>query len=124
LRGIIGSSATNSEEPGSAPIRSRDDTKGEPQACHKRELFPHADMRSYFVRNKALIDEIAFRNSSLQAGYFILAARALELDCGPMSGFDADKLNAAFFPDGKWKVNLLCNLAMETQASSTHAILV
>jgi 3-hydroxypropanoate dehydrogenase len=67
-------------------------------------------MRSYFVRNKALIDEIAFRNSSLQAGYFILAARALELDCGPMSGFDADKLNAAFFPDGKWKVNLLCNL--------------
>ena len=67
-------------------------------------------MHSYFVRNKALIDEIAFRNSSLQAGYFILAARALELDCGPMSGFDADKLNAAFFPEGKWKVNLLCNL--------------
>jgi 3-hydroxypropanoate dehydrogenase len=67
-------------------------------------------MHSYFVRNKALIDEIAFRNSSLQAGYFILAARALGLDCGPMSGFDAAKLNAAFFPDGKWKVNLLCNL--------------
>ncbi|MGB7848116.1 MAG: nitroreductase family protein [Candidatus Acidiferrum sp.] len=40
----------------------------------------------------------------------ILAARALGLDCGPMSGFDADKLNAAFFPDGKWKVNLICNL--------------
>jgi 3-hydroxypropanoate dehydrogenase len=73
-------------------------------------LFPQADIRSYFVGNKSLIEENAFRNSSLQAGYFILAARALGLDCGPMSGFDADKLNAAFFPDGKWKVNLLCNL--------------
>jgi 3-hydroxypropanoate dehydrogenase len=73
-------------------------------------LFPHADMRSYFVGNKPLIEENAFRNSSLQAAYFILAARALGLDCGPMSGFDAEKLNAAFFPDGKWKVNLLCNL--------------
>jgi 3-hydroxypropanoate dehydrogenase len=62
------------------------------------------------VGNKPLIEENAFRNSSLQAAYFILAARALGLDCGPMSGFDADKLNAAFFPDGKWRVNLLCNL--------------
>jgi 3-hydroxypropanoate dehydrogenase len=74
------------------------------------KLFPQADMRSYFVGSQALIDETAFRNSSLQAAYFILAARALGLDCGPMSGFDADKLNAEFFPDGKWKVNLLCNL--------------
>jgi 3-hydroxypropanoate dehydrogenase len=74
------------------------------------KLFPQADMRSYFTGNQALIDETAFRNSSLQAAYFILAARALGLDCGPMSGFDADKLNAEFFPDGKWKVNLLCNL--------------
>jgi 3-hydroxypropanoate dehydrogenase len=73
-------------------------------------LFPHADMRSYFVGNKALIDETAFRNSSLQGGYFVLAARALGLDCGPMSGFDATKVNAEFFPDGKWKVNFLCNL--------------
>ena len=77
---------------------------------HLPRLFPHADARSYFVGNKPLIEENAFRNSSLQAAYFILAARALGLDCGPMSGFDADKLNAAFFPDGKWKVNLLCNL--------------
>jgi 3-hydroxypropanoate dehydrogenase len=74
------------------------------------KLFPQADMRSYFVGNQVLIDETAFRNSSLQAAYFILAARALGLDCGPMSGFDADKLNAEFFPDRKWKVNLLCNL--------------
>jgi 3-hydroxypropanoate dehydrogenase len=74
------------------------------------KLFPQFDMRSYFVGNQALIDETAFRNSSLQAAYFILAARALGLDCGPMSGFDAGKLNAEFFPDGKWKANLLCNL--------------
>lgn len=73
-------------------------------------LFPQADLRSYFIGNQSLIDETAFRNSSLQAAYFILAARALGLDCGPMSGFDRDKLNAEFFPDGKWKVNLLCNL--------------
>ena len=78
-------------------------------------LFPQADVRSYFVGNKPLIEENAFRNSSLQAGYFILAARALGLDCGPMSGFDADKLNAEFFPDGKWKVNLLCNLGYGDQ---------
>ena len=74
------------------------------------KLFPQADVRSHFVGNKPLIEEHAFRNSSLQAAYFILAARGLGLDCGPMSGFDADKLNAEFFPDGKWKVNLLCNL--------------
>jgi 3-hydroxypropanoate dehydrogenase len=74
------------------------------------KLFPHADMRSYFVGNQPLINETAFRNSSLQAAYFILAARALGLDCGPMSGFDADKVNAEFFMDGMWKVNLICNL--------------
>jgi 3-hydroxypropanoate dehydrogenase len=79
------------------------------------KLFPQYDMRSYFVGNQALIEENAFRNSSLQAAYFILAARALGLDCGPMSGFDADKLNAEFFPDGKWKVNLLCNLGYGDQ---------
>jgi len=80
------------------------------------KLFPQFDMRSYFVGNQALIDETAFRNSSLQAAYFILAARALGLDCGPMSGFDAGKVNAEFFPDGKWKVNLLCNLGYGDQS--------
>ena len=73
-------------------------------------LFPHADMRSYFVGKQSLIDETAFRNSSLQGAYFMLAARALGLDCGPMSGFDPTKVNAEFFPDGKWKANFLCNL--------------
>jgi 3-hydroxypropanoate dehydrogenase len=74
------------------------------------KLFPHADMRSHFAGNQPVIDETAFRNSSLQGGYFILAARALGLDCGPMSGFDKTKVNAEFFPDGKWTVNFLCNL--------------
>jgi len=74
------------------------------------KLFPHFDMRPIFSGNPALAEENALRNSSLQGGYFILAARALGLDCGPMSGFDKVKVNAEFFPDGKWKVNFLCNL--------------
>jgi len=73
-------------------------------------LFPHKDMRSMFLGNPGLIETTAFRNSSLEGAYFILAARALGLDCGPMSGFDAAKVNAEFFPDGKWKANFLCNL--------------
>jgi 3-hydroxypropanoate dehydrogenase len=74
------------------------------------KLFPHADMRSHFAGKQLLAEEAAFRNSSLQGGYFILAARAVGLDCGPMSGFDKAKVNAEFFPDGKWTVNFLCNL--------------
>ena len=58
-------------------------------------LFPHADAKSWFVGNQPMIDATAFRNSSIQGGYFILAARALGLDCGPMSGFDAAKVAAA-----------------------------
>ena len=54
------------------------------------------------------IQETAFRNSSLQGAYFILAARSLGLDCGPMSGFDGKKLDAEFFPDGKIKSNFIC----------------
>jgi 3-hydroxypropanoate dehydrogenase len=77
---------------------------------HLPRLFPHADMRKVFAGNQALIHETAFRNSSLQGAYFILAARALGLDCGPMSGFNKDKVNAEFFPDGKWQANFLCNL--------------
>ena len=74
------------------------------------QLFPHADMRAYFVGNQPLIDETAFRNGTLRGGYCVLAARAVGLDCGPMSGFDPAKVNAEFFPDGKWKANFLCNL--------------
>ncbi len=53
---------------------------------------------------------VAFRNGSLQGAYFIIAARALGIDTGPMSGFDNAKVDAAFFPDGRWKSNFLCNL--------------
>lgn len=73
-------------------------------------LNPAVDARSWFVGNAPLIAETAFRNGSLQGAYFMLAARALGLDCGPMSGFAADKVNAEFFPDGKWRVNFVCNL--------------
>lgn len=80
-------------------------------------LSAQPGMRSYFAGNKALIDETAFRNSTLQGAYFIMAARAVGLDCGPMSGFDAGKVNAEFFPDGKWKVNFLCNLGYGDRSS-------
>jgi 3-hydroxypropanoate dehydrogenase len=74
------------------------------------ELMPGIDFRSRFVGKPALIEETAFRNGTLEGGYLMLAARALGLDCGPMSGFSPEKLNAEFFPDGKWKANFLCNL--------------
>ena len=63
------------------------------------ELFPHTDAKSWFVGNDALIEKTAFRNSSLQGAYFIMAARALGLDTGPMSGFSNDAVDAAFFAD-------------------------
>jgi 3-hydroxypropanoate dehydrogenase len=74
------------------------------------ELFPHADARSWFAGNEALSQETAFRNSSLQGAYLMIAARSLGLDCGPMSGFDQGKVNAAFWPDGRVKSNFICNI--------------
>ncbi|RFA30813.1 malonic semialdehyde reductase [Alkalilimnicola ehrlichii] len=74
------------------------------------ELFPHGDARSWFTSSPALVEETAFRNSSMQAAYLILAARSLGLDTGPMSGFDKDLLDATFFADSAWKSNLLINL--------------
>ena len=74
------------------------------------KLFPHTDARAWFVGNDALIETTAFRNGSLQGAYFIMAARALGLDCGPMSGFDNVAVDRAFFPDGTIKSNFLCNL--------------
>lgn len=74
-------------------------------------LFPHlADARSIFDGKAELIESTAFRNGTLQGAYLMLAARALGLDCGPMSGFDAQKVNDEFFPNGDVKVNFLCNL--------------
>ena len=74
------------------------------------QLFPHADARSWFTGSPELVKETAFRNSSLQAGYLILAARSLGLDAGPMSGFDPSKVNEAFFAGSSWQVNMLINL--------------
>ena len=74
------------------------------------KLFPAADARSWFVGNQALIEATAFRNSSLQGAYFMIAARSLGLDCGPLSGFDQAKIDAAFFAGTKWKSNFICNL--------------
>ena len=99
----------NVEKSGTAPVVAiiAYDTEFYEQAPR---LFPHMDMRPLFMGNPELSAETAFRNGSLQGAYFILAARSLGLDCGPMSGFDAVKVNAEFFPDGKWKANFLCNL--------------
>ena len=74
------------------------------------QLFPARDMRSVFAGNAALLHETAFRNGTLQGAYLMIAARSLGLDCGPMSGFDQQKVNTEFFPDGKWKANFLCNI--------------
>lgn len=74
------------------------------------ELFPHADARSWFTSSPALAEETAFRNATLQAGYLILAARALGLDAGPLSGFDRAKVDTSFFAGTTWKSNFLINL--------------
>lgn len=72
--------------------------------------FPAYDAKPMFDQDPELAGTTAFRNGCLQGAYLIMAARALGLDCGPMGGFDADKVNAAFFPDGQWQVNFTVNL--------------
>jgi 3-hydroxypropanoate dehydrogenase len=74
------------------------------------KLFPHADARSWFVGNQAMIEATAFRNSSLQGGYLLMAARSLGLDCGPMSGYDQAGVDAAFFAGTPIKSNFLINI--------------
>ncbi|MBN8530863.1 MAG: malonic semialdehyde reductase [Alphaproteobacteria bacterium] len=83
-------------------------------------LFPHApDARSWFAGREEVIKTTAFRNGSLQGGYFILAARTLGLDCGPMSGFNNAKVDEAFFSGTKIKSNFLVNLGYG-DASKLH----
>lgn len=81
------------------------------------ELFPFGDAKSWYEGNQPLIEDTLLRNTALQGAYLIMAARAFGLDCGPMSGFDNQKLDAAFFPDGWFKSNFLCNLGY---ADKTH----
>ena len=77
---------------------------------HLPRLFPHVDARPWFAGKPAVIQESAFRNSSLQGGYRSIAARALGLDCGPMSGFDPAKVDAAFWAGTEVKTNFICTL--------------
>jgi 3-hydroxypropanoate dehydrogenase len=78
---------------------------------HLPQLFPrNPQVAELFASNAALSATTAFRNGTLQGGYFLLAARAVGLDCGPMSGFDNAKIDAEFFPDGRFKSNFLCGL--------------
>lgn len=76
------------------------------------KLFPHTDARAWFAGpgKEEVAATTAFRNGTLQAAYFMLAARALGLDCGPVSGFDNAVVDRAFFPDGRIKSNFICNL--------------
>lgn len=74
------------------------------------KLYPMMDARAWFSGNPDLAQETAFRNGTLQGAYLIMAARALGLDCGPMSGFDKAKVDLAFFSDSGWKANFLLNL--------------
>ncbi|MBL3467279.1 malonic semialdehyde reductase, partial [Klebsiella pneumoniae] len=73
-------------------------------------LFPHGDARSWFTSSPQLAEETAFRNSSMQAAYLIVACRALGLDTGPMSGFDRQHVDDAFFTGSTLKSNLLINI--------------
>ena len=82
---------------------------------HIPELFPHnPDARDWFAHDAELAFETAFRNGTLQGAYLMIAARALGLDCGPMSGFNQDGVNGEFFPDGRFKSNFLCALGVGT----------
>ncbi len=81
------------------------------------KLFPHKqDAAAIFEGKQELIESTAFRNGTLQGAYLIMAARALGLDCGPMSGFDAEKVNQEFFPEGDFKVNFVCNIGYGDQS--------
>jgi 3-hydroxypropanoate dehydrogenase len=78
------------------------------------QLFPARDFKSLFEADPVAARETARRSSTLEGAYLILAARALGLDTGPMSGFNAEGLNGEFFPDGRWQANFLCNIGYGT----------
>jgi 3-hydroxypropanoate dehydrogenase len=102
-------SAGNLDKTMAAPVTA---IIGHDMAFHEHlpRLFPHADAKSWFVGKEEHIATTAFRNGTLQGAYLILAARAVGLDCGPMSGFDNAKVDAAFFAGTTFKSNFLCNL--------------
>jgi len=73
-------------------------------------LFPHADAKAWFIGNEAFANDTAYKNGTLQVAYFLMALRALGLDTGPMTGFDNAAVDAAFFPGGQVKSNVLVNI--------------
>ncbi|MGD0142079.1 MAG: malonic semialdehyde reductase [Rhizomicrobium sp.] len=79
-------------------------------AVHVPKLFPHAPGAKDWFKDPKFAEVAAFRNGSLQGAYFMMAARALGLDCGPMSGFDNAGVDREFFPDGTIKSNFLCSV--------------
>lgn len=85
---------------------------------HLPTQFPAYDAKPLFDGNAQLADTTALRNGSLQGAYLILAARALGLDAGPQSGFDAKAVDAAFFPDGRWQSNFLVNLGVADHSAT------
>ncbi|MFN7400045.1 MAG: malonic semialdehyde reductase [Sandaracinobacter sp.] len=106
-------SAQNADKVRQAPVTV---IIGMDMAWHDRlpELFPHTDARSWFADNPALIRSTAFRNSSLQGAWLIMAARALGLDTGPMSGFDAAAVDAAFWDGTTVETNFICSIGRGT----------
>ena len=84
---------------------------------HMDRLFPHGDMKTMFEKSPEVAEQASFRNGSLMGGYMILAARSLGLDCGPMSGFDAAKVNETFLSGTTYKANFLYNIGYGDPAS-------
>jgi len=85
---------------------------------HLPQQFPAYDARPMFAGNETLAQATAMRNGTLQGAYLLIAARSLGLDCGPMSGFDAAKVDAEFFPDGRLRANFLVNLGVADPAGT------
>lgn len=106
-------SPTNVDKTITAPVTI---IVGTDMAFYERlpQLFPHADVKGWFTGNEVYSDETAIRNGTLQGGYLIMAARALGLDCGPMSGFDQAGINAEFFADTTIRANFLVNIGYGT----------
>jgi 3-hydroxypropanoate dehydrogenase len=81
------------------------------------QLYPQRDFKALFENNETAAQDLLARNVPMQGTYMILAARALGLDAGPLSGFHSEKINAEFFPDGRWKANFICNLGYGDKAT-------
>ena len=81
-------------------------------------MFPPADVQGMFSGNRIAAESAAFRNGTLQGAYLLIAARALGLTAGPMSGFDNTRVDHEFFPDGRYRSNFLINLGYVAQGAA------